>query len=144
MPTGARLDPLASFNFIVDVQGIRMGFSEVGGLSNETDIIEYREGDKEPAMTKLPGKRKHANLSFKRGFTSNGKDLWAWRKTVVDGKTERRSGTITLQNEARQPSLVWKFYEAWPSKWAGPAFNAKNNDVAIEEMELAIEALELE
>jgi phage tail-like protein len=144
MPTGARLDPLASFNFIVDVQGIRMGFSEVGGLSNETDIIEYREGDKEPTMTKLPGKRKHAQLSFKRGFTSNGKDLWAWRKTVVDGKTERRSGTITLQNEARQPALVWKFYEAWPSKWAGPAFNAKNNDVAIEEMELAIEALELE
>jgi phage tail-like protein len=63
---------------------------------------------------------------------------------VIEGKTQRLSGTITLLNEARQPTLVWKFYEAWPSKWAGPAFNAKNNDVAIEEMELAVEGLELE
>ena len=29
-------------------------------------------------------------------------------------------------------------------KWAGPAFNAKNNEVAIEEMDIAVEGLELE
>jgi len=144
MATAARLDPLTSFNFILDIQGMRAGFSEIGGLSTETDIVEYREGNEDITMRKLPGKRKYANLSLKRGFTPNGKDLWEWRKKVIEGKTQRLSGTITLLNEARQPALVWKFYEAWPSKWAGPAFNAKNNDVAIEEMELAVEGLELE
>jgi phage tail-like protein len=144
MATAARLDPLTSFNFILDIQGMRAGFSEIGGLSTETDIVEYREGNEDITMRKLPGKRKYANLSLKRGFTPNGKDLWEWRKKVIEGKTQRLSGTITLLNEARQPTLVWKFYEAWPSKWAGPAFNAKNNDVAIEEMELAVEGLELE
>ena len=144
MATAARLDPLTSFNFILDIQGMRAGFSEIGGLSTETDIVEYREGNEDITMRKLPGKRKYANLSFKRGFTPNGKELWEWREKVIEGKTQRLSGTITLLNEARQPALVWKFYEAWPSKWAGPAFNAKNNDVAIEEMELAIEGLELE
>jgi len=144
MATGTREDPLTSFNFIVDIQGIRAGFAEIGGLTVETDVVEYREGDDPTTNFKLPGKTKYMPLSFKRGYTPDGKDLWDWRKSVVEGRTERRSGTITLLNEARQPALVWRFYEAWPSKWAGPAFNAKNNDVAIEELELAHEGLELE
>jgi phage tail-like protein len=142
--TSDRLDPLASFNFIVDIQGMRAGFSEIGGLSTETDIIEYREGNEDITMRKLPGKRKYANITLKRGYTPNGKDAWKLRQTVINGQTQRFSGTITLLNESRQPALVWKFFDAWPNKWAGPAFNAKNNDVAIEEMELAVEGLELE
>jgi phage tail-like protein len=142
--SSSRNDPFTSFNFVVDIQGMRAGFAEVGGLSAETDIVEYREGnDNDTVVSKLSGRSKFGNLNFKRGYT-NSKDLWLWRKDVIDGKTRRLPGTITLLDEARKPALVWKFYEAWPSKWAGPAFNAKGNDVAIEEMELAIEKLELE
>jgi phage tail-like protein len=144
MATADRNDPLTSFNFIIDIQGMKAGFSEVGGLSTETDIIEYRVGNEDITMRKLPGKRKYANISLKRGFTSNGKDLWKWRQRVIDGKTQRLGGTITLLDEGRKPALVWKFFEGWPNKWAGPAMNAKNNDVAIEEMEIAVEGLELE
>jgi phage tail-like protein len=143
--TGSRQDPLTSFNFIIDIQGIRAGFSEVGGLSGETNIVEYREGsDPHMAPRKLPGQAKYANISLKRGYTVNGKDLWEWRKSVIEGRTQRLSGTITLMDESRKPTLVWRFFEAWPSKWAGPAMNAKNNDVAIEELELAVEGVELE
>jgi phage tail-like protein len=144
MATGTRHDPLTSFNFIVTVENMRAGFSEVSGLSTETDIIEYREGNEDIRSRKLPGKRKNGNISLKRGFTPDGKDLYAWRKTVMDGKTVRKGGTITLLNEARQPALTWEFSEGWPSKWAGPAMNAKNNDVAIEEFEICIEALTLQ
>src|ERR1035438_6318344 len=129
MATSDRNDPLTSFNFIINIQGIKAGFAEVGGLSTETTIVEYRTGDEEPAMRKLPGQRKYANISLKRGFTPNGKDLWAWRQSVINGQTKRYSGTITLLDEGRKSALVWKFYEAWPSKWAGPGMNAKNNDV---------------
>lgn len=141
--TSSRNDPFTSFNFIVDVQGMRAGFAEVGGLSSETNIVEYREGNEDITARKLPGQKKFGNISLKRGYT-NSKDLWEWRKKVMEGKTQRLPGTITLLDEARKPALVWKFYEGWPSKWAGPAFNAKNNDVAIEEMDIAIEGLELE
>lgn len=144
MATGSRHDPLTSFNFIITVENMRAGFSEVSGLSTETDIIEYREGNEDIRSRKLPGKRKNGNISLKRGFTPDGKDLYAWRKTVMDGKTVRKGGTITLLNEARQPALTWEFSEGWPSKWAGPAMNAKNNDVAIEEFEICIEALTLQ
>ena len=142
--SGKRNDPLASFNFIITVDGMRAGFSEVGGLATETDIIEYREGSEDITVRKIPGKRKYTNISLKRGYTSDGKDLFAWRKTVMDGKAQRKGGTITLLDEARQAALTWEFFEGWPSKWAGPALNAKNNEIAIEEMEICVEGLQLQ
>jgi phage tail-like protein len=144
MAVSDRLDPLASFNFIITVDGIRAGFSEVGGLATETDIIEYREGSEDITVRKIPGKRKYTNISLKRGYTTNGKDLWAWRKTVMDGKTARKGGTITLMDESRKAALTWEFSDGWPSKWAGPALNAKNNEIAIEELEICIEGLTLQ
>jgi phage tail-like protein len=142
--TGSRNDPLASFNFIVKIENMELGFSEVGGLSTETNIIEYREGFEEPRMRKIPGQGKYTNINLKRGYTPNGKELWNWRKTVIDGKTQRKGGTITLLDEGRKPALVWEFSEGWPSKWNGPAMNAKNNDIAIEEMEICVEGLALQ
>ena len=141
--TSDRDDPFAAFNFVVDIQGMRAGFSEVGGLTTETDAIEYREGPDLTTMRKLVGLQKYTNINFKRRYTAST-DLWDWRKKVIDGKTERMSGTITLLDEERQPALVWKFFEGWPCKWSGPALNAKNNEVAIEELEICVEGLELE
>ena len=63
---------------------------------------------------------------------------------MTDGKTVRKGGTITLLNEARQPALTWEFSDGWPSKLAGPAMNAKTNEVAIEEMEICFEKLALQ
>lgn len=141
--TGDRDDPYTSFNFIVDIQGMRAGFSEITGLTTETDIIEYREGNYDLTMHKLPGKPKYTQIVLKRGFTDST-DLWEWRKKVIQGQTQRLSGTITLRGESGQAALVWKFYEGWPSKWEGPAFNAKTNDIAIESLEIAHEGVELE
>ncbi|MBI3785381.1 MAG: phage tail protein [Deltaproteobacteria bacterium] len=142
--TGSRNDPFGNFNFLVTIDGVTVaGFSECSGLTTETNIVEYRTGDEDITVRKLPGLKKFNNISLKRGFT-NSKDLWEWRKKVLDGKTERQSGSIVLLNEARQPSIRWNFREGWPSKWEGPTFNAKNNEVAIETMEIAHEGLELE
>jgi phage tail-like protein len=82
------------------------------------------------------------NISLKRGFTQDF-DLWNWRKTTLDGATERRAGTIVLLDEARQPVLRWNFKEGWISKWEGPALNATTNEAAIESLEIAHEGLEM-
>ena len=109
----------------------------------ETDPIEYRNGDEDIRVRKLPGLKKFGNITFKRGFTT-GKELFEWRKKVMDGKTERASGSITLLDEARQTALSWTFNEAWPNKLEGPSFNAKNNEVAIETLEIVVEGLQME
>lgn len=144
MPTGSRDDPFASFNFRVEIDGVTTaGFSECSGISMETDAIEYRNGNEDITVRKLPGLKKFGNITLKRGFTKD-KGLWEWRKKVLDGKTERQSGSITLLNEAREPSVRWTFREAWPRKLDGPSFNAKNNEVAIEMLEIVCEGVEVE
>lgn len=139
-----RIDPYGQFNFLVEIDGvIQAGFSEASGLSTDTNIIEYREGNEQHGTTrKLPGLMKYANIVLKRGYTAN-KALWNWRKKVIDGRTQRASGSIILLDEARQPALRWNFREGWPSKWEGPGLNGKTSEVAIETMEIAHEGLEL-
>lgn len=142
--TGDRNDPYSAFNFLIEIEGVTAaGFSECSGLTMETDPIEYRNGDEDITVRKLPGLKKFTNISFKRGFT-DAKELFQWRKTVMDGKTERKSGSIVLLNEAREPALRWNFREGWPNKLEGPSFNAKNNEVAIETLEIVVEDLQME
>ncbi|HEY0075119.1 MAG TPA: phage tail protein [Abditibacteriaceae bacterium] len=139
--TGNRNDPFSGFNFRIQIDGIEVGgFSEVSGLSTETDVIEYRNGDEGTTVRKLPGLTKFPPIVLKRGLT-NRKEIWEWRKKVLDGKTQRLSGAIVLLNEAREPAVTWNFYNAWPRKWEGPTINAKNNEVAIETLEIVHEGL---
>ena len=144
MPDGTRNDPYGQFNFTVEMDGMTVGgFSEVSGLTTDTNIIESREGNEKHGTTrKLPGLMKYNNIVLKRGWTKD-KGLWEWRKKAIDGKTERKSGTICLLDEARQPALRWNFREGWPSKWEGPALNGKTSEVAIETLEIAHEGLEM-
>lgn len=142
MPTGARNDPYAIFNFIVEIDGVTTaGFSEASGLDTETDIISYRTGDHENTMVKLPGLKKYPNITLKRGYTADAA-LWDWRKQVMDGQTQRKSGSVTLHDESNKPVLRWTFKEGWPSKLTGPGLNARNNEVAIETLEIAHEGLD--
>jgi phage tail-like protein len=142
--TADRKDPFSAFNFLVTIDGVvdEAGFSEVSGLSIETDVIEYRTGSEETTVRKLPGLTKYANIVCKRGVTSDTK-LWEWRKKVLDGETERQTGSITLLDEARRPALEWAFSEAWPRKLDGPTFNGKTNEVAVETLELAVEKIQI-
>ncbi len=145
MATGDRNDPYAGHNFVISIENVgSAGFSECTGLAMENDVIEYREGSELTThVRKIPGLAKYAPITFKRGFTQN-KDLWNWRKTVIDGKPQRSSGTITLLDETRQPVVRWKFFNAWASKLEGPGFNAKTNDIAIETLTIVVERLEVE
>lgn len=139
----ARNDPFRGFNFIVEIDGIaKAGFSEVSGLELEIAAVEYREGGDPPSIVrKLPGLVKYTNIVLKRGFTSDS-SLWDWIKTVLDGNARRAAMKITLLDDQGQPAVSWKVREAWPCKYGGPEMNAKDNDIAIESLEICHEGLE--
>lgn len=138
-----RNDPYAQYNFILEIEGTTVaGFAEVGGLSMEQDIIEYREGSDTATVRKLPGLRKYGNISLKRGYTQN-RELWDWRKTTIDGLTERKSGAVILRDEAGEPALRWEFREGWVSKYEGPALKSTANEAAMESIEIAVEDVAL-
>jgi phage tail-like protein len=138
MPT-TRVDPYRGYNFLVEIDGItQAGFQECGGLDTSTDPVDYREGTDAPHVRKLTGLNKYSPITLKRGIT-DADELFKWRQTVVDGKTERKNGSIVLLDEAGTEKLRWNFSQAWPSKWTGPAFNSTGSSVAIETLELTHE-----
>jgi phage tail-like protein len=137
--------PIPAFHFQVQWGGTRLGFTEVSGLSVETQIIEYREGNSpEYSTIKMPGMRKNGNVVLKRGIVQGDNEFYNWFNTIQLNKVERRDMVITLLNENHEPVVVWKLRNAFPVKLDAPTLKATGNEVAIETLEVAHEGLTIE
>ena len=134
-------DPFGSFNFLIESGGVlQAGFSECTGLSTETDVIEYREGNEDITVRKLPGLKKFGNVTLKRGVAA-GQEILEGRKNVADGIIDRQEVSIILQDEGRTEQVRWNLANAWPAKWTGPELKANANEVAVETLEICHEGL---
>jgi phage tail-like protein len=143
-PTGQRDDPFGQYNFLVDIDNItRAGFTECSGLDAQLQPIDYREGaDTKQNVRKLRGMVTYTDITLRRGYTQD-KSLWTWYQDILNGNMARRTLEIALLNEARAEVLRWRISEAWIGTWKGPALNASTNEVAIEEVAICHEGLEL-
>lgn len=143
MATGQRVDPYRNFRFLVEIDGIvQAGFSDCTGFGSNVEVIEYREGGDVATVRKLPGKISYPDISLKWGVT-NSRELYDWHRAAVNGKIERKNGSIILQDDTGQEQVRYNFFRAWPSKWDGPDFSAKGNDVAVDTLVIACEGVEL-
>lgn len=143
--------PYAQFNFTVDlnVQGMDPssfsgGFQEVSGIGMEVNVSEYRNGsDKDNGTRKITGLNKQSDVTFKRGVIG-ALPLYEWLNDIRNGNQQSfRDVTVTLQNEAHEPVLEWRLLRARVTKVTYGPLSAKGNDVAMEEMVLAYERLEM-
>jgi phage tail-like protein len=142
MALAQRKDPFLNFNFIVELDGItQAGFAEASGFGSTTEPIEVNEGGLNVASHKFVGRTKQNNITLKWGLTDST-ELYDWYRDVVNGKIQRKTGSIIMLDLQGNEKIRWNFYNAWPTKWDGPDFSAKGNDVAIETLEIAHEGLE--
>jgi phage tail-like protein len=150
MPPVYRDDPYPSYNFELTVTGIsndgkavKGSFMEVGGLGVEMPAIEYRNGSEDITVRKMFGLKKFTNITLKWGITGD-LILWNWLVDGMNGLGKRADGTVILLDENRNPVLQWNFTRGWPCKWTGPGLNAKNNEIAIETLEICHEGLAID
>jgi phage tail-like protein len=136
-------------------------FSEVSGLNAEIEMEEYREGGNNTGPHKFIKWGRYPNVVFKRGVTMNP-DIWDWYYTVLykSSNPVRKNGFILLTDRGagisslaggptplglpgldKLPIAIWYFRNALPEKLQGPGLNAKSNEIAIEQLELAHEGL---
>ena len=140
-----RQDPFRTFNFRLEIDGIDVAaFSDVKGLQSDGEIADYRTGVDIPLTNrKLPGLRKFGPISLSRGMVKDA-TLWDWYRNIVNGKPDRRNGTVVLMDEQRSDVLRWNFESAWPNKMQVSDFKASGNEVAVETIELIVENITLE
>jgi phage tail-like protein len=143
--------PYAEFNFLVDLgtgvtDGPQAGFQEVGQIGMSVDVIEYRNGNERAnEVRKLTGLAHAHDVTLKRGIIGS-LDLYQWLNEIRNGdQNALRNVTIQLQNEDHTSvALTWKLFRARIVKHVSGPLNAKGCDVAMEELTLAYERLELE
>ena len=139
--------PLPSFHFEVrwsNEDKDAVPFSEVSGLSVESQVIEYREGNSKVYSTiKMPGLKKYGNVTLKRGAMAKDNSLFDWWNKAQLNKIERKNVVINLLDELHEPVITWTLQNAFPVKVDNANYNSTSNEVLIETIELAHEGLTL-
>lgn len=142
--------PYSQFNFRVSWDGlnettVNAGFQEISGLGLEMTVAEYRAGNwSENSSRKVNTTYKVPDVTCKRGALG-ALDLYQWLDAVRNGtQGQLKTVTIKLMSEDRtQAVMTWKLLRARPMKYTGPSLNGKGTDLAIEELVLSAERIEI-
>ncbi|NMG27645.1 phage tail protein [Aromatoleum evansii] len=125
----------------------RGAFSEVSGLEATMAPKALKEGGRNWGEVQLSGPTTFAPVILKRGITELA-DLWQWfdMSTRQSNYALRVSGTIDVfhPEDPDKPLLRWRITNALPTKFKGPDLSSTASQVAIEELQLVHEGLELE
>jgi phage tail-like protein len=121
--------PFGRFNFLVDLgdgnsDGPEAGFQECSPISMEVQV---------------------ADVTLKRGIIGS-LGLYGWLDQIRNGDEKAlRTVTIRLQSEDHAETvLTWKLLRARIVKYSAGPLDARGGDVAMEELTLAYERLEIE
>jgi phage tail-like protein len=143
--------PYVQFNFLVDLgtgntEGAEAGFQECSNIGMEVTVAEYRNGnERENSVRKITGLNKATDVTMKRGVIGS-LNLYQWLNDIRNGNQNAyRTVTIHLQNEDHTAFVqTWKLLRARIIKHVSGPMNAKGTDVAMEELTISYERLEME
>lgn len=143
--------PYVQFNFLVDLgdgntTGAQAGFQECSNIGMEVTVAEYRNGNEaENSVRKITGLNKSTDVTLKRGIIGS-LNLYQWLNDIRNGNQNAlRNVVVHLQNEDHSAIVqTWKLMRARIIKHISGPMNAKGTDVAMEELTLAYERLEME
>ena len=120
--------PYSQFNFLVDfgtANGPHAGFQEFSHID------------------KITGLNKATDVTMKRGVISSS-TLQDWLDDIrKKHKRAQRNVKVTLQDERNRAVQTWTLLGSVVVKHTGPPLNAKGTDVAIEELILSCERIEV-
>jgi phage tail-like protein len=154
MARSALEDPLKNSNFRIEIDGfVRAGFTEMDGLTSETEVIEYREGGDPAAPRKSPGNTSYSDVVLKRGLLAGSQpgsfDMDNWLRAVhaiSKGEKQsmdyRRDVDVVIKQRDGKAGARYRLYNAWPSQCTTPSLNASGSETAVEQMTITYEGFE--
>lgn len=140
--------PPAGFSFLVKFDFspnvFDVSFQSVSGLSVEYEFETYKEGGENRFEHKLPVRTRYSDLVLKRGFVFAGSYLYQWcQRAFRDRDFQPANVIVSLLNEAFVPLKTWNVVHAVPKKWSLSDFNANENAVVVETLELSYQYFEV-
>ena|SRR3989442_5267155 len=118
-------------------------FSEIDGLEMSIEPKTFREGGRNAGPVHLIGPTGYGQVTLKRGMTENF-DLWRWFKYVTSAghRGVRPNADVVIQSsDGTRTDASFRLERVMPVKIKAPGLNAKEGQIAIEEMQLVYERL---
>ncbi|MGC1528108.1 MAG: phage tail protein [Phormidesmis sp.] len=145
--------PPVSFFFDVAFTGadfsrdvVETRFQSVTGLSTDMQTETVKEGGENRFEHILPIRTKSNPLVLKRGLVTDSKMVKWCMDALVNFEFQPVDMLVRLLHVNRpndrapadgpSPLMSWNVVNAWPKKWSVSDFNAEQNAIAIETLEL--------
>jgi phage tail-like protein len=153
----ARTYPPVGFFFKVIFQGqfqgsnlaqeaVETSFQSVSGLNAELQTETLKEGGELRFEHILPMRSKYTTLVLKRGLVEDSKVVKWCMDAIVNFDIQPMDMLVQLLYFKRpddkiaadksEPLITWNVVNAWPKKWSVSDFNAEQNSITIESLEL--------
>ena len=138
------LNYVTNNHFYVEVgNDIAAAFTECSGLSVQIKKEVYFEGGVNDQQRVRVGHAEFADVTLKRGVTTENTGFWKWASQVFTEENTRRNVNILVFNQGGDLQQSWTLIGAIPVAWKLPALQASGNSVVIEELTLAYEGLQV-
>jgi phage tail-like protein len=142
--------PFTTFNFSVEINRgnsgaplVNAAFSDCDGLEMSMEVKTIREGGGNDRQIRLNGPVSYGQLTLKRGMTENF-DLWKWfHDTVEQPRLRADADVVLLAADGVTERVRFRLERCLPVKLKAPALNAKDGQIAIEELQIAYETMRL-
>jgi phage tail-like protein len=144
------LNYVTANRFYVEIESsITACFTECSGLGVQIKYDKLMEGGVNEQQRILLGKAEFSEVTLKRGL-SDDLVFWNWisEKLLQSQKTTqikpaRRNVNILTFNQAGECMQCWMLIGAVPVGWKAPSLAADSGSVAIEELTLIYEGLQV-
>jgi phage tail-like protein len=140
--------PFTAFNFAVEINRgtdgaplVSAAFSDCDGLDMTIEVKTIREGGSNDRQIRLAGPVAYGQITLKRGMTADF-GLWSWlRDTVNDPRLRADGDIVVLAADGTTERVRFQLGRCIPVKIRAPTLNAKDGQIAVEELQLAYETL---
>ena len=136
------LNYVTANRFYVEIDSeIKASFQECSGLGMNIDKEVYFEGGVNNQQRVFLKQANFDDVTLKRGIT-NDLTFWSWMQKVLNETVKQRLNVnILVFNQAGETMQSWTLIGAIPVGWKAPSLQADSNTVAVEELILAYEGL---
>ncbi len=112
-------------------------FQSCTGLGGELEVTSYPEGGRNDYVHQLPVRHSWGRITLSKGIARDP-TLFAWYEAGLYGSLgARRDGAVVMQTPQGIPTMIWTFSGGLAARWSGPGFNAEEDGLAIESLEIA-------
>lgn len=139
------LNYVSANRFYVEIKSdIKACFSECSGIGVQIDKDVYLEGGVNDQQRIFLKQSKFTDVTLKHGITDD-MIFWEWISKILKGDdSQRQNVRILIFNQAGETLQSWTLIGAVPVGWKAPALQGNSNTMAIEELTLAYEGLNIQ